>query len=708
MENLRAMTIKPRKTKGNTRMPKPKQRTRKTPVTQEIQETPVTATPKPRMSITPKPRTRKIQTQVQTPVTPRPQTRPKDIAFLFLTYDDILHDKTKEFIENQPVYVNAKNPVKMNYIVKNYPTKWGAKSIVDATIKLLELAYQNGHEWFVLLAYDVYPLVSFGEFKNFMKYQTKSMFNVIKQHENEWKASQWWILCRRDVETILSRHAEYDDYLTKIKYTITGAWDELYFLSLLKYVSPTYSFLEYKTVYTEWMQNSQQSHPVTYNKILPFDLEKMKGSFFLRKTTPTFTMEPFLLRERLVIKIYGDQTRNYVPEEDVILVSMVDVPEDLKAKCLYIYHSHHSSVYINVLEILERVPVYLWKEVVVLTETCNTVPVFNKSELERCALPRMPLSSPKQFYALDNAFLYSPYKIAFLFLTIGDINQPNVWTEYFKNNHKVSIYTHAKVPDKIVTPWLKDSVIPTQVDTAWGRITNAYYHLFQEAMKDEDNIKFVTISESCIPLKRFDLFYEKMLEDVRTSYVRFMEPSRYDIEERIETQVGYEMYAPFIKHYARMCLSRYHVTKLLEKSFDFFNEMHVGDEFFLTLLHLKPGVDFVKDFEITYDNWEEHEKYKKLTAEINKLKEQQKKDNSFLIEDKIRIKKALRKEASNNPRTYVTIGIKELDEALNKESFFWRKFPAGPLPWTNEILTLDKKTQIQPIIAKRRAENKRH
>lgn len=703
MENLWAMT-KPRKTKGNTRMPKPKQRTRKTPVTQEIQETPVRATPKPK--------TRKIQTpvSVRASITPKPRTRPKDIAFLFLTYDDILHDKTKEFIENQPVYVNAKNPVKIsnNYIVKNYPTKWGAKSIVDATIKLLELAYQNGHEWYVLLAYDVYPLVTMGEFKNFMKYQTKSIFHVMRQHENEWKASQWWILCKHDVETILSRHAEYDEYLTKIKYTITGAWDELYFLSLLKYVSPTYSFLEYKTVYTEWLQNSQQSHPVTYNKILPFDLEKMKGSFFLRKTTPTFTMEPFPLRERLVIKIYGDQTRDYVPEDDLILVSMIDAPEDLKSKCLYIYHTHHSSVYINVLEILERVPVYLWKEVVVLTETCNTVPVFNKSELERCVLPRMPLSSHKQFYALDNAFLYSPYKIAFLFLTIGDINQPNVWTKYFKDNpHKVSIYTHAKVPDKIVTPWLKNSVIPAYVHTEWGRITNAYYHLFQEAMKDEDNIKFVTISESCIPLKRFDLFYEKMIEDVRTSYVRFMEPSDYDIEERIETRVGYEIYEPFIKHYARMCLSRYHVTKLLEKPFDFFNEMPVGDEFFLTLLHLKPGVDFVKDFEITYDNWENHEKYKKLTAEINKLKELQKKENSFLIEDKIRIKKALRKEASNNPRTYFTIGIKELDEAINKESFFWRKFPVGPLPWTNEILTLDKKTQIQPTITKRRAENKR-
>lgn len=673
MENQRAMT-NPRKTKGNTRMPRPK--------TRKIQETP-----------RPKTRTRVSQ---------------KDIAFLFLTYDDILHNKTKEFIENQPVYVNAKVPDLINkdkYIVKNYPTEWGAKSIVDATIKLLELAYKNGHEWYVLLAYDVYPLVSIDEFKQLMKFQTKSMFHVTRQYENEWKASQWWILCKHDVEIILNSRNKYDEYLRKVNYMIKkkeGAWDEVYFLSLLKYVNPTYSFLEYKTVYTEWMQNSVQSHPVTYNKILPFDLEKMKGSFFLRKTTPTFTMDPFPLNKRLVIKIYGTQSKNYVPEDDLILVSMIEIPDELKSRALYIYHIHHSSVYINVLEILERIPVYLWKEVVILTETCNTVPVYKLEE--RCALPTMSLSTPKQFYKLDNAFLYSPYKIAFLFLTIGDINQPNVWTKYFKDNyHKVSIYTHAKVPDKIVTPWLKNSVISAHVDTAWGKITNAYYHLFKEAVKDPNNVKFVTISESCIPLKRFDLFYEMMTEDIRTSYVKFMEPSNYDRKSRIETQPGYKNYEPFIKHYARMCLSLYHVTKLLEKPFDFFNEMHVGDEFFLTLLHLNPNVDFVKDFEITYDKWENEEKYEQLTVEINKLKDMQKKDNSFLIEDKLRIKMALRKEVNNNPRTYFTIGIKELEEALYKESFFWRKFPAGPLPWTNEILTLDKKVRIMPFIANRRA-----
>jgi len=482
-----------------------------------------------------------------------------------------------------------------------------------------------------------------------------------------------------------------------------AAWDELYFLSLLKYVNPAYVFLEHKTVYVEWLKNSKQTHPVTYNKILPHDLEKMKGSFFLRKTTPTFTMEPVSLKRRLVIKIYGTETRDFVPEDDLILLSILKkdtIPEELKSKSLYIYHVHHSSVYINVLEILETIPVYLW-EVVVLTETCNSVPEFKG--LERCTLPNMSLSTPKQFYGLDGAFLYSPYKVAFLFLTIGDIHQPNVWTKYFKDNqHKVSIYTHAKFPEKIVTPWL--NVIPT-VDTAWGKITNAYYHLFQEAMKDPNNVKFVTVSESCIPLKKFDAFYDTVTEEIRTSYVKFMKPSKYDIEDRIKTQPGYERYEPFIKHYARMCLSRYHVAKLLNESFDFFNNMHVGDEFFLTLLHLKPDVDFVRDFEITYDNWDTHEKYKQLTEEINKLKQQ---GDSFLIEDKIRIKKALRKVAANNPRTYTTIGIKELEEALNKESFFWRKFPEGPLPWTNELLTLDKpKAHIQPVIAARRAANKR-
>jgi hypothetical protein len=60
----------------------------------------------------------------------------------------------------------------------------------------------------------------------------------------------------------------------------------------------------------------------------------------------------------------------------------------------------------------------------------------------------------------------------------------------------------------------------------------------------------------------------------------------------------------------------------------------------------------------------------------------------------------LRDDVGRNPKTYFSISVQELEVALNKESFFWRKFPAGPLPWTNDILTLDK--PIRAVIAERK------
>jgi hypothetical protein len=44
--------------------------------------------------------------------------------------------------------------------------------------------------------------------------------------------------------------------------------------------------------------------------------------------------------------------------------------------------------------------------------------------------------------------------------------------------------------------------------------------------------------------------------------------------------------------------------------------MHVGDEFFLTLLNAKPKQDYMLDKTITYDNWED------VQVEVNKLKKQ--------------------------------------------------------------------------------------
>ena len=163
-----------------------------------------------------------------------------------------------------------------------------------------------------------------------------------------------------------------------------------------------------------------------------------------------------------------------------------------------------------------------------------------------------------------------------------------------------------------------------------------------------------------------------------------MHPSFYDKNERIKTQPNYEKYEPFVKHYARMCLSRYHVDKLLKQDFTFFNSMHVGDEFFLTLIHPTPGRDYVKDFEITYDNWEDVQKQATLLSDQIK---QLKRNPTRKSEDIIRRKTAIRDSIRRNPITYTSITTEDINRA-NRESFFWRKFTNDPLPWTPEILNI--------------------
>jgi hypothetical protein len=210
-------------------------------------------------------------------------------------------------------------------------------------------------------------------------------------------------------------------------------------------------------------------------------------------------------------------------------------------------------------------------------------------------------------------------------------------------------------------------------------------------------MKFMFLSESCIPLKGFDAFYQKVItEDVglKTSYVKVMPISGYDRTERIETQKGHESYE-FMKHYARMCLSRDDAEKLVadtlkgRKMRAFFNGMHVGDEFFLSGIKM----DKMENFEMTYDNWDDtKERARALNDELAELRKLPK---SIRTDERIRRKEAEATVVRNNPKTYTSITGSELDVAMNKESFFWRKFVPGPLPWTSALLHLTRKRPVQ-------------
>ena len=109
-------------------------------------------------------------------------------------------------------------------------------------------------------------------------------------------------------------------------------------------------------------------------------------------------------------------------------------------------------------------------------------------------------------------------------------------------------------------------------------------------------------------------------------------------------------------------------------------------------------MDFVKPFEITYDNWED------TTARVMKLKEENMALGYTVFDkDLYRRNKALQEDIGKNPKTYTTITTGEIETALQQESFFWRKFTADPLPWTAGILSILPKTRrISPRTKTRR------
>lgn len=273
-------------------------------------------------------------------------------------------------------------------------------------------------------------------------------------------------------------------------------------------------------------------------------------------------------------------------------------------------------------------------------------------------------------------------KIAFLFLLIDNPNFPNIWDEYFINNEeKYSIYIHPKYPEKHT--WRPSNIIKHLKETSWGKIVEAEVSLFKEAYKDKNNYKFITISESCIPIKTFNEFYNDIINDNK-SLIKMMRITNYDYNERIinfiKTVKNKDIIIPplknFIKHYARFCLTRKHIKRILkenlEGNMDFFYKMPIGDEFFLTVLNLNKNE--YRDFEVTFDDWEyvrkEIDKINNIIKESYELQEKTKKDMSNIINELKQIKNNIAK----NPKMITIIDENDLKNIKKTKSYFYRKF----------------------------------
>ena len=102
-------------------------------------------------------------------------------------------------------------------------------------------------------------------------------------------------------------------------------------------------------------------------------------------------------------------------------------------------------------------------------------------------------------------------------LWLDTINADNSLEE----NPKVRMWFHAKCPEKVRSPWVKERLIRSaQFKPEWGsiEITKAMAHMLHEALFDAPHInKFCFASESCIPIRSLsdtlDILYSTNVED---------------------------------------------------------------------------------------------------------------------------------------------------------------------------------------------------
>lgn len=129
----------------------------------------------------------------------------------------------------------------------------------------------------------------------------------------------------------------------------------------------------------------------------------------------------------------------------------------------------------------------------------------------------------------------SPPKVAFLFLTRGDINQPLVWRDYFNSTlGRTCIFAHVKEPKELSEDSiLKDHLIAERVETTWADISlvSATLSLLRAGLRESDATHFMLVSESCVPVRPFeDLSYSLQLDPrSRMRYESWAEMRKRDI-----------------------------------------------------------------------------------------------------------------------------------------------------------------------------------
>ena len=282
-------------------------------------------------------------------------------------------------------------------------------------------------------------------------------------------------------------------------------------------------------------------------------------------------------------------------------------------------------------------------------------------------------------------------KIAFMFLTVNDVNNILLWERYFNNKNainKFNIYMHPKNVTAI-TSFFKDYIIDDLRPTSWGFIIDAYEALFKTAYEDDIlNKYFVIVSESDIPITNFNKFYNFINNDINgKNLIELWNVTYYDKEARLKNLVNFPK--KVIKHSAFFVLNRETIHKILQSKYlKLFKKVSLGEEFFLSIIYdSKKFINYI----VTYSDWDWTKKkkgeYSKKIDKYLKLYEDTKINNYKNTANEYY---KLIQETQKHPRLYYDLSNNVINKSLKKRAFFARKF--------KELPDFNKKNIIMNII----------
>lgn len=207
-----------------------------------------------------------------------------------------------------------------------------------------------------------------------------------------------------------------------------------------------------------------------------------------------------------------------------------------------------------------------------------------------------PLPEEEEEPAEPAEEMAEPPKVAFLFLTRGELNHPKVWQDYLDSAEgQTSIFAHVKEQEYLSeSSFLKPHLISEQVETSWADISlvQATLELLKAALEDSDATHFMLLSESCVPVRPFaDLSYSLQLDPrSRMRYEPWAEMHKRDVlkAQRLEKLRSIRKELAYFQQ-QWMLLSREDALCVTESDHTTsFAEMFAPDEcYFATLLSMK-------------------------------------------------------------------------------------------------------------------------